>query len=280
MKRIAAIHDISGVGKCSLTAAIPIISAFGIECNPVPTAVLSTHTGNINGYTFRDLTDEILPVCRHWASLGIYPDTVYSGYLGSARQVSDVKEIISLFSSSDRRPFVAVDPAMADSGILYKGFGEDFPSLMADLCKSADLIIPNITEACMLTGMPYKEQYDRDYIEALAKALLDYTRRYAVITGVSFDGDRIGCLACDGNESRYYFSDKYPGTYYGTGDIFASVLVSLVTLGKSVFEGAEKALDFTSSAIRETYNEGTDPRFGVAFEKYLYMLNRAEEETE
>ncbi len=273
MKRIAAIHDISGVGKCSLTAVIPIVSAFGIECNPVPTALLSTHTGDISGYTFKDLSSEMLPICRHWKSLGIYPDAVFSGYLGSRSQVEAVKEIIDGFTREGKRPFVAVDPAMADSGALYKGFEDDFPALMGSLCRCADLIIPNITEACLLTGMPYSRECGRDFTESLVVKLGEFTRKYVVLTGVSFDKDSMGCCVYDGSEIRYTFGERYPGTYYGTGDIFASVLVSSMMIGMSCFDGAEAAVRFTSSAIKETYELGIDPRFGVTFENHLPMIN-------
>ncbi len=278
MKRIAAIHDISGVGKCSLTAAIPIISALGIEVNPVPTAILSTHTGDIKGYTFRDLTDEILPICRHWAELGIYPDTVYSGYLGSGMQIDAVKEIINIFSAGGRNPFVAVDPAMADSGILYKGFDSGFPGMMVSLCEKADIIVPNITEACLMTGTRYLEEYGREYIEDLTDKLEKITGKYVVITGVSFEEGKTGCFVSDKTRREYFFTEKYPGTYYGTGDIFASVLTGLMTKGKSCFDSAQTALKFTADSIADTYRSKTDPRFGVAFEKYLPQLTQLQED--
>jgi len=278
VKRIAAIHDISGVGKCSLTAAIPIISALGIEVNPVPTAILSTHTGDIKGYTFRDLTDEILPICRHWKELGIYPDTVYSGYLGSSLQIDAVKEIINMFSDGAKKTFVAVDPAMADSGVLYKGFDSDFPALMTSLCEKADIIVPNITEACLMTGTEYREEYGREYIEDLADKLEKITKHYLVITGVSFEDGKTGCFVSDKTRRDYFFTEKYPGTYYGTGDIFASVLTGLMTKGINCFDSAKTALKFTADSIADTYYSKTDPRFGVAFEKYLPQLTKLQED--
>lgn len=274
MKRIFAVHDISGVGKCSLTAALPVISACGVECSPVPTAVLSSHTGEMKGYTFRDLTDDIEPYFRHWLSLGIVPDTIYTGYLGSGKQIEIIMRLISEFSLYS--PLIIVDPAMADSGVLYKGFDSSYIDGMKDLCSLSDVLIPNITEAAMLTGSEYKTGYDREYIHALAQALCGYAKKYTVITGVSFSEDESGCYVYDktADRSGYLPANKYPGTYYGTGDIFASVLSAFLTLGFDVMKAAEYALEFTNKSIKETYENKTDPRFGVAFEKYLPDLMR------
>lgn len=272
MKRVFAVHDMSGIGKCSLTAALPIISAAGIECNPVPTAILSTHTGNINGYTFRDLTEDIHDYFSHWKTLGIKPDTIYSGYLGSTAQVEAVIDLIDLFA--DNNTNIIIDPAMADSGKLYTGFDKDFVAEMSLLCKKADIITPNVTEAAFITGVEYKENPDVDYLLSLAKDLGNYTKQYVVLTGVSDKENETGCLIYDKDEGSFTFinSEKCPGIYYGTGDIFTSVLTAYITKGKDILEAAEKALDFTYTSINKTYTEKTDPRFGVAFEYYLGEL--------
>ena len=272
MKRVFAIHDLSGIGKCSLTAAIPIISAAGIECNPVPTAVLSTHTGNIEGYTFRDLTDDLLPYIQHWKKIGVNPDTIYSGYLGSVRQVEAVSYIIDTFN--DVSPLIVVDPAMADSGVFYKGFCSEFVEEIKILCVKADVITPNITEAAFLTETAYKSDYDIEYVNNLIKKLSSFTKRYAVLTGVSDIPGKTGCLVYDKLEekSRFFSTGKCDGVYYGTGDIFTSVLTTMMTKGYDCFAAAEKALDFTYKSILKTYNEGTDTRLGVAFEKFLADL--------
>lgn len=269
LKRVFAVHDISGIGKCSLTAAIPVISAAGIECNPVPTAVLSSHTGNLSGYTFRDLTSDLKAYCSQWKELGIKPDGIYTGYLGSALQVEIVKEIIGMFSQE--KPLIVVDPAMADEGELYKGFDSAFPDEMKSLCMAADVIVPNLTEASLLTGIPYTKKYDREYIAGIIDELSPFTGRYIVLTGLSYSDDKIGCLVYDksSGESHELFSSRFPGIYYGTGDIFASVLTSALIKGLDIVSSAQAALEFTSMCIETTCKEQTDPRFGVALEKHL-----------
>lgn len=274
-KRVAAIHDISGIGKCSLTAAIPVISAAGIEAAALPTAVLSTHTGNIKGFTYRDLTSDLIEYYKHWKSLGIEFDGIYSGFLGSTEQVDIVCSFIDEFRTDDT--VVIVDPAMADSGEMYKTFKDDFASEMQMLCKKADIIVPNITEAVFLLGENYIEPpYDKEYIEGVVSRLFDFGVSMVVLTGVMFNNTEIGCAVCEkGKDIVYYFSEKYDGTYYGTGDLFASALTGAFLKGKSIYESAEIALDFTYSAIRRTYLAGTDTRLGVNFEQGLmnYIKN-------
>ncbi len=268
-KRVAAIHDISGIGKCSLTAAIPIISAAGHEAAAMPTAVLSTHTGDISGFTNRDLTDDLIPFAKHWKSLGVTFDGIYSGYLGSVRQVDIVCSFIDEFRGKDT--VVIVDPAMADGGRMYTNFDRTFACEMTLLCKKADIIVPNLTEAAFLLGEEYVEPpYTKEYIEDVMKRLLDLGPEMVVLTGVSFSDDEIGCGVCCGNGEIFYaFSERYSGTYYGTGDIFASALTGAYLKGKDVFESAEIALNFTCAAIRRTYEAQTDTRLGVNFEQGL-----------
>lgn len=269
-KRVACIHDISGIGKCSLTAAIPIISAAGIEAAAMPTAVLSTHTGNIKGFTYRDLTEDLVPFASHWKSLGIKFDGIYSGFLGSIEQVDIVCSFIDEFRSDNT--VVVVDPAMADGGKMYTTFDDEFAKEMILLCKKADIIVPNLTEAAFLLGEEYVEPpYSKEYIENIMHRLLEFGPSKVVLTGVAFKDDEIGCAVCEkGGEVFYRFSEKYPGIYYGTGDIFASALTAAYLNGKPIYESAEIALDFTCSAIRRTYEAGTDTRLGVNFENGLF----------
>lgn len=273
-KRVACIHDISGIGKCSLTAAIPIISAAGIEAASMPTAVLSTHTGNIKGFTYRDLTDDLVPFANHWKSLGIEFDGIYSGFLGSTEQVDIVCSFVNEFKNNNTS--VIVDPAMADGGRMYTTFDEDFAQEMVLLCRKADIIVPNLTEAAFLLGEKYVEPpYSKTYIENIIRRLINLGPSMVVLTGVSFNDNEIGCAVCEKNGEIFYsFSEKYPGVYYGTGDIFASALTGAYLNGKSIYESAEIALDFTCSAIRRTYEAGTDTRLGVNFEKGLCEYGR------
>lgn len=267
-KRVAAIHDISGIGKCSLTAAIPVISAAGIETAAMPTAVLSTHTGNINGYTYRDLTTDLTPFALHWKSLGITFDGIYSGFLGSIEQVDIVCDFIDMFRTD--KTVVIVDPAMADGGKMYATFDKEFAKEMTLLCRKADIIVPNITEAAFLLDEEYHEPpYSKDYIEDILKRLSLLGPEMVVLTGVAFNEYELGCAVyCrDADEIFYSFSKKYPGIYYGTGDLFASALTGAYLNGKSISESAEIALEFTNSAIKRTYEAGTDTRFGVNFEQ-------------
>ncbi len=266
-KRVAAIHDISGIGKCSLTAAIPVISAAGIETAVMPTAVLSTHTGDIKGFTYRDLTDDLNPIAEHWKTLGITFDGIYSGFLGSTEQVDIVCSFIDDFKNENT--VVIVDPAMADSGKMYQTFDDKFAAEMTMLCKKADIIVPNLTEAAFLLGEEYQEPpYSRDYINGLMTRLLKLGPSMIVLTGVTFADDEIGCAVCckNSDEIFYAFSEKYPGVYYGTGDLFASALTGAFLKGKNIFESSQIALKFTCEAIGRTYKAKTDTRLGVNFE--------------
>ncbi len=234
----------------------------------MPTAVLSTHTGNITGFTYRDLTSDLVPFMEHWKSLGVEFDGIYSGFLGSTEQVDIVCDFIEMFKND--KTVVIVDPAMADSGRMYTTFDALFVKEMAMLCKKADIIVPNITEAAFLLDEEYLEPpYNKEYIESLVKRLSDLGPSMVVLTGVSFKDDEIGCAVyCRGNDDVFYrFSEKYQGVYYGTGDIFASALTAAYLRGKDIFKSAEIALNFTCGAIKRTYEAGTDTRLGVNFEQ-------------
>ncbi|HHW24988.1 MAG TPA: pyridoxamine kinase [Bacillota bacterium] len=272
-KRVAAIHDISCFGRCSLTVALPIISAAGIECSVIPTALLSTHTGGITGYTFLDLTDEILPIASHWQSLGLEFDGLYSGFLGSFEQIDVVSEVFDRFRSADN--LIVVDPVMADNGVLYKVFPPTFPSGMRKLCAKADVIIPNITEATLLLDEPYLEgPYTQSYIEGILERLSKLGPKQVILTGVYFKGDHLGAASYDARtgEVSYAFDRLIEGYYHGTGDVFGSALVASLISGKSLAESTSIAVDFTVKSILRTKAAGTDIRFGVNFEAGLREL--------
>ncbi|MBR5553480.1 MAG: pyridoxamine kinase [Clostridia bacterium] len=274
--RVIAVHDISCVGRCSLTVALPILSAAGLETSVIPTAVLSTHTGEFSGYTFRDLTDDIEPICEHWRSLGLGARSIYTGYLGSYRQLEIVEKLIADFKESDT--FVLVDPVMGDAGKLYSLIDEKFVGGMKKLCSMADMIVPNITEAAMLTDSEYiGHGYSKDYIKELLKKLSLLGPRYSVLSGVSFEKGKNGSAAYDREtgEFSFFFSDHVDGFYYGTGDVFASALLGAILNEKSVSDSIKIAVDFTIGAIRRTYAAGTDKRYGVHFESELPSYIRA-----
>lgn len=270
-KRVAAVHDISCFGKCSLTVALPIISAAGIECAVVPTAVLSTHTGGgIDGYTFHDLTGEMIPIAKHWESLNLDFDAIYTGYLGSFEQLDIVSKLLDLLGSNDT--LKVIDPVMADNGVLYKAFSDDFPRGMKKLCAKADILIPNITEAVLLLEEPYQEgPYTVEYIETLLKRLGEIGPDQVVLTGVHFDNDQLGIAAYDKASGciGYHFEDWIDDYYHGTGDIFGSAFVAATLKGFGLTEAATEAVRFTVGSIVRTKTAGTDVRFGVNFEDGL-----------
>lgn len=275
-KRVAAIHDISCFGKCSLTVAMPIISAAGIEVSVIPTAVLSTHTGGFAGYTYRDLTEDILPIADHWKSLDLHFDALYTGFLGSFEQLDIVSEVLRRFKTGDS--LTVVDPVMGDNGELYKVFSREFPVGMRRLCAGADVIVPNLTEAALLLGEPYREgPYTKEYIEGLLARLAALGPGKVVLTGVYPDGERLGAAVYDGGTGRvdYAFTRRIEGYYHGTGDVFASALVAALLNGRSLAEAARVAVEFTVDSIERTRAAGTDVRFGVNFEAGLPGLARA-----
>lgn len=275
MKRILTIQDISCVGKCSLTVALPIISAFGIETSILPTAVLSTHT-MFSGFTFRDLTDDIEPIKNHWLNEKITFDAMYTGYLGSKRQIDLSAQIFSDFKTENN--FTLVDPVMADNGKLYTGFDLEFASNMAKLCGKADIIVPNMTEASFMLGIPYIEKgYDEDYIKDILHKLVGLGCKIAVLTGVSFDGKNLGVYAYNSTNNTYfsYFKEYLPQSFHGTGDIFASTLCGALSLGKGLEESLKIAVDYTVKCIELTIKSSDHAWYGVEFEKAIpYLIER------
>ena len=267
-KRVAAIHDLSGFGKCSLTVALPILSAAGIETSARPTAILSTHTGGISGYTYRDLTEDMRPVMKHWKSLDIKFDAIYTGFLGSFEQLDIVKEFFDAFRQEDN--LILVDPVMGDNGELYTVFTREFAAGMRMLCQKADIIVPNLTEAALLLDEPYHPgPYTHAYIESLLRKLGALGPQKVVLTGVYFKEDELGAATYDRTTDTidYVFTQKIPGYYHGTGDVFASALLSALLNDFSLIDAAAIAVHFTTDSIRRTYKAKTDYRFGVNFEQ-------------
>ncbi len=269
-KRVAAIHDISGFGKCSLTVALPIISAAGIETSVVPTAVLSTHTGGFTGFTYRDLTEDLNPFFEHWKSLDIKFDAIYTGFLGSFEQLDLISKFFDMFKEKDTT--ILVDPVMADNGELYKIFSPEFAKGMAKLCTKADIIVPNITEATLLVGEKYQDgPYTKEYIENLMKKLSELGPKQIVLTGVFFDDKELGAATYDRTTGKtgYALAKRIPGYYHGTGDVFGSALLSAIMNDFDLTQAAQIAVNFTTESINRTADAKTDLRFGVNFEQSI-----------
>ena len=269
-KKILTVQDISCVGQCSLTVALPILSACGIETCVLPSAVLSTHTGGFKGYTFRDLTDDMPAIREHWEKENIKFDAVYTGYLGSTKQIAYVKDIFDRVVLPGGKKIV--DPAMADNGKLYYGFDQKFANAMTTLCASADVILPNITEACFMTGMEYKETYDEKYIFDLFDALAERGIKDIVLTGVGFEKGYTGVMVKTAGKVEYYKHKRLDVSSHGTGDVYASAFCGAVMRGFSEYEAARIAADFTVRCILNTEKEHW---YGVRFEPTLPLLIKA-----
>ncbi len=270
MKRLLTIQDISCVGQCSTTVALPLVSACGVECAILPSAVLSNHTGGFKSWTFADLTPELTNVERKWNELGIRFDAFYTGYVCE----SQIDPILSIMAScANPGALRIVDPAMADNGRLYAGFAADFPSKMARLCKGADYILPNLTEAAFLVGdAPKLSGYTRAEVEALIEKLHVLGAKNVVLTGVSFDSGMLGSAVSDGTTVAYDFNPRLERMSHGTGDVFASVFAGALLRGKTALESAALAADVVCAAI-----EATEPDhwYGVSFERAIPMLASA-----
>ncbi len=274
MKRIVSIQDISAVGKCSLTVALPIVSACGVECAVMPTAVLSTHT-QFSGFTFHDLTGEMEPIAAHWKKEGLAFDAIYTGYLGSFEQLRLVSDFVEQFRGENT--VVVMDPAMADNGKLYYGFTPEFALEMGRLCGKADLVIPNLTEAYFMLGEPYKAEYTRETIQALLKRICALGAKKAAMTGVSYKEGEIGVELYDSETDSFfsYFGEHLPVSFHGTGDIFASATVGPLARGLTVEEALKVAVDYTAECIRKTMADPNAVSYGVNFEEAIpYLVRR------
>ena len=274
MKRIMTIQDISCIGKCSLTVALPIISSFGIETAIVPTAILSTHT-QFSGFTFRDLTEDMEPIREHWKKEGFEFGAIYTGYLGSERQIAIVREYIKDFKNKDT--MVIVDPVMADNGKLYAGFDDSFPKKMAGLCKEADVILPNLSEAALMLGVPYPgEDAAPEVTKKLLKGLAGFCGGLVVITGVTLADGTFGYMGLDvlKNEFFEYGNPKVPFKSHGTGDIFASTFTGAAARGIPTHDALKLAADYVTACIKNTYEDPNRVNYAVNFEAELPGLHK------
>lgn len=271
-KRLLTIQDISCVGQCSLTVALPVISACGIETAILPSSVLSNHTGGFSGWTFTDLTQDMPKILDRWLKENISFDAFYTGYV-SKTQIPYILEIME--KSARKGALKIVDPVMADNGKLYAGFDEDFPNEMKKLCKGADVILPNLTEAAFLLGIPYiGGGYSKEHIEKICKDLHALGAKNVVLTGVSFEPSKLGVAVYDGKKVQYYFAEKQPVNSHGTGDVFASVVAGSLLRGKSLLEASSLAADFVVESLKQTAGD-KDHWYGVKFEKaFPYLIKR------
>ena len=269
MKRIASIQDISCLGRCSLTVALPVISALGVECAIVPTAVLSAHTA-FPGFVSRDLTDQLDAIAAHWQAQRVHFDALYTGYIASVPQVQQVLDFFDAVKSPDTMIFV--DPAMADHGKLYSGFDEAYVEKMKGLCAQADFVLPNLTEAAFLLDEPYPGKHvTREAVCGLCRGLRALGPENVVITDVAFGPGQTGValLAPGMAEPAFLFRPRFDDVFYGTGDVFASLLLGALMNGHPLEAAVGIALDITHESIRVTLNGGEPLRYGVQFEKVL-----------
>ena len=271
--RVAAIHDLSGFGRSSLTIVLPVLSAMGVQASPLPTALLSTQTSGFGDYFFLDLSDEMTAITNHWRKLNLSFDAIYSGFLGSSRQVKIVSDFIDDFGPEGQ--FVVVDPVMGDDGETYGPYGSDMVAAMRKLITKADIITPNFTEACLLLDTDYRSNIEVPILKDWLKKLSDLGPEKVVITSVPVDDrSRSFVFAYDRSFDTFWkVSCSYiPAAYPGTGDIFTSVLTGALLQGDSLPISLDRAVQFVSLAIRSTFGYNTPGREGVMFEKVLYSL--------
>jgi pyridoxine kinase len=273
MKRVLTIQDISCLGKCSITIALPTLSAMGVETVILPTAVLSTHT-MFKNFTVKDLTDQLIPIAEHWKSENVKFDAIYTGYLGSAEEIEIAKRIFAMFRTPETLVFI--DPVMGDNGRLYPAFDMEYAALNAGLCAEADIIVPNITEACLMTGTEYRETYDEAYVKGLLEKLSALGAATAILTGVSLSPGKTGVMGYDKKRGFFrYQNDLVNASYHGTGDLFSSACAGAIVQGRTLEEAVKIAADYTAHTIRVTLDNPAKPWYGVDFEKTLPDLIKA-----
>lgn len=265
-KKILTIQDISCYGQCSTTVALPILSAFGYETAILPSAILSTHTGGFKGFTVHDLSDEIPLIVNHWKNEGIKYDVLYSAYLGEIKHIDLVLNIKKDLLNEDA--LFLVDPVMGDNGKLYTAFNNDYVLAMRKLVKQADIIIPNLTEACLLVDEPYLEQYDQSYILNILKKLKELGPKNIVITGVSYKPGNIGVASLINDKYSFYEHEKVSKSYHGTGDIYTSIFLGEYLKTKDFAKSIKLAADFVVASIKNTLDDATH-NYGVKYEPLL-----------
>ena len=268
--RIAAIHDLSCFGRCSLTIALPVLSAMGCQCCPLPTALLSAHTG-ISGFTFLDTTDEMRRISAHWSQLSLHFQAIYTGFLGSAPQINLVEDFLRRFHAPDT--LLVMDPVMGDHGTPYKTCTPALRQGLRELVAQADVITPNLTEAAILLDIPYHESQTADASE-LVRTLSLQGQRSVVLTGYAAAPGQVGALCYDRDTRQVEAvqTARVPQDFPGTGDLFASVLTGALTRGAPLLQAARTAVDFVGSCVARSVAEGAGEAEGVDFEPLLRQL--------
>ncbi len=269
--KILTIQDISCYGQCSITVALPVVSAFGIETAILPSAVLSTHTSGFTDFTVRDLTEDLPEIRKHWEKEGILFDAIYTGFIASIEQLDYIKEIIDSRLKPDGLVFV--DPAMADHGEFYNGFDQEFADKMGELCKLGDYVLPNTTEACYILHKPWKEEFTKEEMLEMANELSEFTKRHVILKGDTHKEGQLGMIVLDKEEEtcEIVFNDKVDYVSHGTGDVFASAFVGSTMNGKTPTQAAKIAGEFTKRAIEKTVGDETHT-YGVKFEQVIPEL--------
>ena len=269
--KILTIQDISCFGQCSITVALPVVSAFGIETAILPSAVLSTHTSGFTDFTVRDLTEDLPEIKKHWEKEGIDFDAIYTGFIASIEQLDYIKDIID----SRLKPggLVFVDPAMADHGEFYNGFDQEFADKMGELCKLGDYILPNTTEACYILHKPWKEEFTKEEMLEMANELSEFTKRYVILKGDTHKENELGMIVLDKQENtcEIVYNERIDYVSHGTGDVFASAFVGSTMVGKTPTAAAKVAGEFTKMAIEKTIGD-ENHWYGVKFEQAIPEL--------
>lgn len=269
--KILTIQDISCFGQCSITVALPVVSAFGIETAILPSAVLSTHTSGFTDFTVRDLTEDLPEIRKHWEKEGIDFDAIYTGFIASIEQLDYIKDIID--SRLKPEGLVFVDPAMADHGEFYNGFDQEFADKMGELCKLGDYILPNTTEACYILHKPWKEEFTKEEMLEMAKELSEFTKRYVILKGDTHKENELGMIVLDKQENtcEIVYNERIDYVSHGTGDVFASAFVGSTMVGKTPTAAAKVAGEFTKKAIEKTIGD-ENHWYGVKFEQAIPEL--------
>ena len=265
-KKILTIQDISCYGQCSITVALPILSAWGYETAILPSAILSTHTSGFKNFTVHDLSNEIPKIINHWKNEGIKFDALYAGYLGEVGHIDQVIQIKNELLNDDG--FFVLDPVMGDNGKLYPAFNDDYVKAIRRLIKEADIILPNLTEACFLTNSEYKESYDETYIRDIVNKLIALGAKKIVLTGIAYEKEATGVFVYDGNEFHHFVHQKINKSYHGTGDVYASTFLGAYLGHHDLMKSAIIAADFVVEAIKNTLDDPSH-NYSVKFEPLL-----------